>query len=84
MNSTSFQRCSLLRTDTAQSKIQGAVNKLCPGRHQGLDDETTTSDLPVDGEVFQEFPHFLPCFFGNLQNRQEIFPLESGGGQALK
>ena len=52
MNSTSFQRRSLLRTDTAQSKIQGAVNKLCRGRHKGLDVGTKNSDFPVEGEVF--------------------------------
>jgi hypothetical protein len=52
MNSLSFQRCSLLRTDTAQSKIEGAVNKLCRERHEGLDDGTKNSDFPVEGEGF--------------------------------
>ena len=56
MTSRSFQRGSLLRTDTAQFKIQGAVNKLCRERHEGLDDETKNSDFPVEGELFQEFP----------------------------
>jgi hypothetical protein len=52
MNSLSFPRPSLLRTDTAQSKIQGPVNKVCRGRHQGLDVGTKISDFPVEGEAF--------------------------------
>src|ERR1035438_5075378 len=52
MNSLSFRRRSRLRTDTAQSKIQGPVNKVCRGRHQGLDVGPKNSDFPVKGEVF--------------------------------
>ena len=52
MNSQSSQRCSRLRTDTAQSAIKSALNKLCRERREGLDDETKISDFPVDGEVF--------------------------------
>jgi len=52
MNSLSFRRRSRLRTDTAQSKIQGPVNKVCRGRHKGLDVGTQNSDFPVEGEVF--------------------------------
>ena len=70
MNSPSFQRRSLLRTDTAQSKTQGPVNKLCRGRHRGLDDETKISDFPVKGEVFQDFPHFFTLDCANSQNWQ--------------
>ena len=52
MNSSSFQPGSPLRTPTAQSKIKSPVNKVCRGRHEGLDDETKISDFPVEGEVF--------------------------------
>ena len=59
MNSPSSQRGSRLRTDPAQSKLKGAVNKLCTKRQQGLDVGTKISDFPVEGEVFQDFPHFF-------------------------
>ena len=52
MNPQTFQRCSPLCTDTAQAKIEGAANKLCRERHEGLDDGTKNSDFPVKGEVF--------------------------------
>jgi hypothetical protein len=52
MNSQSFPRRSLLRTGTAQCKIEGAVNKLCRQRHKGLDVGTKNPDFPVKGEVF--------------------------------
>ena len=84
MNSLSFPQCSRLRTDTVQSKIQGPVNKLCRGRHKGLDVGTKNSDFPVNGEVFQDFPHFLPVDSAKSHIGREIFVLESGGGQALK
>ena len=52
MNSQSFPRGSRLSTDTAQSEIKGALNKLCRERHEGLDVGTKNSDFPVKGEVF--------------------------------
>src|ERR1017187_7228045 len=52
MNSQSFPPRSRLRTDTAQSKIQGPVNNVCRGRHEGLDVGTKNSDFPVEGELF--------------------------------
>ena len=64
MNSQSFPPRSRLRTDTAQSKIKTPVNRLCTGRQQGLDDETKSSDFQVDGEVFQDFPHFFYLISG--------------------
>ena len=69
MNSQSFPRRSRLRTDTAQSKIKGAVNKLCRERRQGLDVGTKNSDFPVKGEVFQDFPHFFP-WIGPIRTKQ--------------
>jgi len=52
MNSACSPRGSRLRTDANQSKIQGPVNKVCRGRHEGLDVGTKNSDFPVKGEVF--------------------------------
>jgi hypothetical protein len=52
MISASFPRRSPLRMDTAQSKIQGPVNIVCRGRHEGLDVGTKNSDSPVKGELF--------------------------------
>ena len=52
MNSLPFPRRSRLRTDTAPSKIQGPVNKVCRGRHEGLDVGTKNFDFPVKEEVF--------------------------------
>src|ERR1017187_1398579 len=52
MNSQSFPPRSRLRTDTAQSKIQGPVNNVCRGRHEPLDVGTKNSDFPVKGELF--------------------------------
>src|ERR1019366_3669128 len=52
MNSQSFPPRSRLRTDTARSKVQGPVNNVCRGRHEGLDVGTKNSDFPVKGELF--------------------------------
>ena len=59
MSSVSFQRRSPLRTNTAQSEIQGARNKLCRERHEGLDVGTKKSDSPVEGELFLLISPFI-------------------------
>jgi hypothetical protein len=43
---------SPLRTPSARAKTKTRTNQLWSGNRQGLDDETKTSDSPVQGEVF--------------------------------
>jgi len=63
MSFPSPQRRLPLGTPTAQFEIKSPVNRLCRGRHEGLDDETKTSDFPVEGVLFLltspfiELPH---------------------------
>jgi hypothetical protein len=52
MPSPSPQPRSPLRTHTARVKTKTPVNQLCPGHREGVDDETQTSDFPVEGELF--------------------------------
>src|ERR1019366_4716082 len=49
MPAPSPQPRSPLRTHTARVKTKPPVNQLRPGHREGLDDETKTSDFPVEG-----------------------------------
>src|ERR1017187_1657253 len=71
MNSQSFPPRSRLRTDTAQSKVQGPVNNVCRGRHEGLEVGTKNSDFPVEGELFP-----LTSPFIELPSRGRTFSLD--------
>jgi hypothetical protein len=52
MHSRSPRLRSPLRTHPARAKRKTRANQLWSGNRQGVDDETKTSDSPVQGELF--------------------------------
>jgi hypothetical protein len=87
MPSPSPQPRSPLRTHTARVKTKTPVNQLRPGHREGLDDETKTSDFPVEGELFLLTSPFIEhvsfCTTSGDKAMESIAGLENQPGVAI-